>query len=100
MAYLLRKCIDSTSAGGCCCRHSVVPSRRQRTWRVDQGPPPKRQILRCAQDDKKARPEACSRLVALDVVILDHLEPALLLDLLIGGERLGRAGQDLHVELL
>src|SRR6476660_2775022 len=39
-------------------------------------------------------------LVAPDVVLLDHLEPALLLALLVGGEVLRRAGQDLHVELL
>src|SRR5690349_23222296 len=39
-------------------------------------------------------------LVTLDVVLLDDLEPALLLALLVGGELLGRVGQDLHVELL
>src|SRR5262245_35631258 len=39
-------------------------------------------------------------LVAPDVVFLDHLEPALLLALLVGGKVLGRSGQDLHVELL
>src|SRR5262245_15023934 len=38
--------------------------------------------------------------VTLDVVVLDDLEPALLLALLVGGEVRGRAAQDLHVELL
>src|SRR5689334_20011484 len=39
-------------------------------------------------------------LVGLDVVVLDDLEPALLLALLVGGELLGRVAQDFHVELL
>src|SRR4051794_24690680 len=46
---------------------------------------------------------ACSNdqaLITLDIVVFNDLEPALLLALLVGGERLGRAGQDLHVELL
>src|SRR6185503_12048534 len=40
------------------------------------------------------------RLVGLDIVVLDDLEPAFLLALLIGGEFLGRVAQDFHVELL
>src|SRR6476619_3189872 len=40
------------------------------------------------------------RSVGLDVVVLDDLEPTFLLALLVGGEVLGRAAQDLHVELL
>src|SRR5262245_24441970 len=48
----------------------------------------------------KATPRPGGALVALDVVVLDDLEPELLFALLVGGERLGRSGHDLHVELL
>ena len=41
-----------------------------------------------------------SSLVALDVVVLDHLEPAFLLVLLEGRKFFRRAGDDLHVDLL
>src|SRR5258708_16106882 len=38
--------------------------------------------------------------VALDALVLDHLEPALLLALLEGGKFFRRAGDDLHVDLV